>query len=240
MSDAAVPSATPRNISAPATPRRKRAKESKVQEKRKLRKPPVVKEREVPPVEVPQEPEPELLDHDTDSDDALLLTRMTLKSCGHYNATHGLSNSFSGTSQIDNRSHHITTGRDLEMEVDELHAELHRMRGEMMRLAQELTRRDEQMEGMLKFVKTEMSSMHGLLQDIADARWKRPGTPPQIHPSMHHHVQASSVAPTNHIFHLNGKVLDNRLTSPTPTSDSPVSCITPPLHAHVHQSDIAA
>lgn len=242
-----VPSATtPPNGSAPPTPvRRKRTKgEPKDKEKRKHRKT-STKDREIivaPVIEVTQEGEPELLDHDTDSDDALLLTRMTLKSYNNHYSVHNLSNSFNGTSHIDNRPHNITTGRDLEMEVDELHAELHRMRGEMMRLAQELSRRDEQMEGMLKFVKTEMSSMHGLLQDIADARWTKPrvSTPPQFHP---YTVQTSPVVPqTNHIFHLNGKILDNNKPSPPPTPITPPSIHSDsPIHTHVHQqSDITA
>lgn len=199
----------------PNPPRRKRVREPKDKDKRKARK----GRKEIQPiVEVQPEPEPELLDHDTDSDDALLLTRMTYS---NYHGVHGLSNSYNGTRTEPPIRSSICTGRDLEMEVDELHTELHRMRGEMMRLAQELCRRDEQMEGMLKFVKTEMAAMHGLLTDIADMRGKS-GMPPATTNGAHHPVQMVPGPGTNgHVFHLNGKVLDNSSASSSASTTVP-------------------
>jgi len=96
----------------------------------------------------------------------------------------------------DNQGTAIHIQRDLEAEVDELRDELHRVRGEVIRLSQELSRRDVQMEEMLKFVKTEIAAMHVLLKEIAEAKWK-------TH-TVHHPVVNSNVIsiPANPAVHV--------------------------------------
>jgi len=115
-------------------------------------------------------------ERDAENDEVLLLTRMT-----NGNTT---------------SSNPITIQRDLETEVDDLRDELHRVRGEVIRLSQELSRRDGQMEDMLKFVKAEIGAMHVLLKEIAEAKWK---TQVAHHPGVNSNVISISPQPTVHV-----------------------------------------
>jgi len=136
---------------------------------------------------------------DIDNDDALLLTRITT----HTNPSTPIN---------------ISIQRDMEGEVDDLRDELHRVKGEVGRLSQELSKRDGQMEEMLKFVKTEIAAMHVLLKEIAEAKWKNNNNnnnnvinshPPMVNNNNNNliaipsppnvHMQAGSVyIPSNH------------------------------------------
>lgn len=117
-------------------------------------------------------------ERDMDNDDALLLTRIT---------THT------------NPSTPINIQRDLEGEVDDLRDELHRVKGEVGRLSQELSKRDGQMEEMLKFVKTEIAAMHVLLKEIAEAKWKTNNNNNSHHPMVNNNVIAIPSPPNVHI-----------------------------------------
>jgi len=127
----------------PSTPRRKRSTSSVKQHATPTGVTGDSKEKE-------KEKEPDLRDV-VENDDAMLLTRITT----HTNPTTP-----------------INIPRDLETEVDDLRDEVHRVRGEVIRLSQELSKRDGQMEDMLKFVKNEIASMHVLLTEIAEAQLK--------------------------------------------------------------------
>lgn len=125
------------------------------------------------------------------SDSALLLT-----SIGHW-GSNGASLNHSSPAHINssisssirhgsldglNGKHRSSIIRDgeknLEMEIDNIRGdiyksslELAKVKNDMAKLQQDFSRKVEQTESMLKFVKSEISSMHDLLKEIADSKF---------------------------------------------------------------------
>lgn len=95
-------------------------------------------------------------DRDTDSDDALLLARI------------GGNFPLAGYAQQPNPEE----STDLETSsMEELRSEVIRLRKDMRKMVGDIAQRDEQIEGMMSFVRNEVSSMHNLLKDLHGSKW---------------------------------------------------------------------